>query len=200
MSLEPDDPTDGPILTSIKMGSKVFVGYEFGVAQCKLIDRTQISEGANRRWDLVFEIEEVNFSPTFEINFGGASANELAEKRARRILLNEDPAIETRDINKALIEHYTAGQGTPLSIKKSILPELFKQYGGEPERFLAIAWACAIALLKLSGAVAEILHLEFTLEGESLKVAFRGKRRKEYVNQPAFEIKVSGQCSLSIEQ
>jgi hypothetical protein len=197
MSVEPEDPTDGPILTSIKIGSKVLVGYEFDVAQCRLVDRTQISEGANRQWDLILQIEEINFSPTFEINFGASSANELAEKRARRILLNEDPATETRDINKALIEHYTAGQGTPLSIKKSILPELFKQYGGDIERFLAIAWICAIALLKLSGAVADVQHLELTLETGALDVEFCGRRRKEYVNQPAYEIVIKGKCPLT---
>ncbi|MGZ8844755.1 MAG: hypothetical protein ACXW18_13900, partial [Pyrinomonadaceae bacterium] len=195
MSLEPDDPSDGPILNNIKIGARVFLGYEFEVAQCRLNDRTQISEGALRQWDISFQIEEFNFSPTLEINFAGVSANELAEKRARRILLNEDPATETRDINKSLIEHYTAGQGT-VSIKRSMLPELFRQYGDNPQRFLAIAWTCAIALLKLSGAIAEILHLEFALEDESLKVAFHGKRKKEYVNQPPFEIRVTGKCSL----
>ena len=121
----------------------------------------------------------------------------MAEKRARRILLNEDAATETRDINKALIEHYTAGQGTPMSIKKSILPDLFKQYNADRERFLAIAWICAIALLKLSGAVADVQHLELILETDTLKVDFRGRRRKEYVNQPAHEIVIKGKCALT---
>lgn len=198
MTLEPDDPADGPILSTLKIGGAVFVAYGFDVAQCKLIDRTQISEGTAKKWELVFEIEKTDFVSTFEFNFGAESPNQLAEKRARRILLNEDPAIESNDINKALIEHYTArGQGSPIAIQKSILPMLFREFGNQPERFLGIAWIWAIAMLRLSGAVADVMKLEIALDGEDLKVDFIGRRKKEYANQPAFEVRVAGKCSLS---
>lgn len=197
MIVEPDDPSDGPILGSLKMGSTVFLAFGFDVAQCKLTDRTQISEASAKKWDLVFDIEKTDFVSTFEINFGAASADELAEKRARRILLNENPAVDSRDINKALIEHYTAGgHGSPLSIKRSIFPMLFNEYGNEPDRFLAIAWVYAVAMLKLSGAVVDVIKLALTLEVDALKIDFLGRRRKEYVNRPAYEIKVIGKCSL----
>ena len=199
MSVEPDDPTDGPILSNLSAGAKIYLGYGFDVAQCKLINRTQITEQGKRQWDLDFQIEQADFVPTFEINFAGASADELAEKRARRILLNENPGIESRDINKALIEHYTAGQNSPFSIKKSILPDLFRQYGNQPERFLAIAWICAVTMLKLSGSVVQVLELQLSFEGTSLNVLFRGKRKKEYVNAPAYEIEIKGKCALSGE-
>ena len=199
MSVEVDDPTDGPILSNLSVGAKIYVGYGFDVAQCKLINRTQITEQGKRQWDLEFQIEQADFVPTFEINFAGASADELAEKRARRILLNENPGIESRDINKALIEHYTAGQNSPFSIKKSILPDLFRQYGNQPERFLAIAWICVVTMLKLSGSVVQVLELQLSFEGTSLNVLFRGKRKKEYVNQPAYEIEIKGKCALSGE-
>lgn len=51
-------------------------------------------------------------------------------------------------------------------------------------------------MLKLSGAVAEVLRLKLGLKGDSLEVEFVGKRKKEYVNQPAYEIRIEGICNL----
>ena len=198
LSVEPDEPTDGTTLDGLQINSDVYAGYGNNVALCRITDRTHITQAGRSQWDLKLKVEKTDFIPSFEINFGNTSSDDLAEKRARRILLNENPSEETRDINKMLIENYTAGDGTPISIKKSIFPDLFQQYGNNPKRFLGITWVCAVMLLKLSGAVAEVLHLKFSLKGNSLEIDFSGKRKKEYVNRPAYEIRVNGVCDLRL--
>jgi hypothetical protein len=51
--------------------------------------------------------------------------------------------------------------------------------------------------LKASGAVAEVTALNLSLDGLNLGVKFTGKRRKQYTNQPATTITVTGDSTLA---
>jgi hypothetical protein len=63
--------------------------------------------------------------------------------------------------------------------------------------FLEVAWITAVMTLKASGAVAEVTALNLSLDGLNLGVKFTGKRRKQYTNQPATTITVTGDSTLA---
>jgi len=124
------------------------------------------------------------------------SADQLAEQRARRILLNEFPAPIRNDWNNAFEETLRRGMQTVLQPKGSPFPQLFDRYANDPMIFLETAWITAAMTLKMSGAVAEVTTLSLALDGLTLSVTFTGKRRKQYTNQPASTITVAGNCLL----
>lgn len=195
--LEPDDPTDGPFLDGLRTSdSKVYVAYNTNVALCSVIESVHINEAGRNRWDLRLRVEDSEFRPSLEMGTSTTSVDEFAIIRARRLLLNEEPAKDTRDLNRVMHEIFVGGHGTELAIKKSPFPHLFQQNESDPQRFLEIAWIFAIFQLKLSATVSEILRLELALNGASLEIQFLGKRRKEYDNVPPAEIKIEGVCPL----
>ncbi len=141
--------------------------------------------------------EELNeFTSSIEPGFGGTSADQLAELRTRRLLLNEDPSKDTRDMNQILREVLLRGQGV-IHIERSPFPILFRHYGSNPQRFVEIAWILAMMQVKLSGTVVQVERMTFDLEGTKLRINFVGVRQKKYINAPAPRISVQGTCDLS---
>ncbi len=61
---------------------------------------------------------------------------------------------------------------------------------------LETAWITAVMTLKTSGTVAEVTALRLTIDGPNLGVVFVGKRRKQYMNQPASTITINGSLLL----
>ncbi len=198
-----EEPSDIPFLDSLRSaGTQAYVAYRTDVAICKVNEGTRLTRAGTQKWDISFKVETSDFTPSIEMAFSSTSANQLAEKRARRLLLNEDPFNETMDvrdlrgINELTKEIFVRGQGTTLAILRSPFPALFKQYRDTPDRFLRFAWIHAVFQLKLSASVAEILHFRLTLRGQSLDVDFHGRRKKAYVNVPPYEVLVRGTCNL----
>jgi hypothetical protein len=185
LSVEPEETSDEAFLDSIKSNTSIYVAYKSNVAQCRVVDVTRVSASGRNQWDLKLRVEKADFTPDMEMGLSGTSPDQLAEQRARRLLLNENPRKETTDINRAFEEVFVAGQGGILPIKQSPFPALFKQFGDNSKRFVEIAWILAVFQLKLSGTVAEILHLELTTAGDRLEINFSGRRKKIYYNAPA---------------
>jgi len=138
-----------------------------------------------------------DFISSIEPGIGGTSADELAEQRARRLLLNENPAKDTRDLNQVFREVIVRGQGL-IHIEKSPFPILFQHYGSNPQRFVEIAWIVAMMQLRLSGTIAQVERMVFALEGTGLNVDFIGRRHKKYSNAPAPKMSIQGTCSLKL--
>lgn len=149
------------------------------------------------QWSLRLRIERSDFTPNMEMGMQGLSAGQLAEQRARRILLNEYPEPDPNDWNNALEEVLRRGLQTILQPKASPFPPLYERYAKDPMMFLETAWITAVMTLKISGAVAEVTTLSLTLDGPNLGVKFTGKRRKQYANQPATTITFTGMCKLA---
>jgi len=133
-----------------------------------------------------------------EMGFQGISKDQLAETRARRLLFNENPANKSMDFGAAAQEVFVRGLNTPIQVEGSVLPALFQTFGNQPARFMGIAWIDTVMRLRLSGCVVEVITLRLELEHGALKVQFHGRRRKEYTNQPAYEIRLIGQCLVAI--
>jgi hypothetical protein len=197
LSVVPDDPTDASFLNGLRRDTgKIVVAYQHDIAICTIKEVVHHTEKGESRWDLTFREEVSEFTPSIEVGFSGTSADELAEIRARRLLLNENPAKDTKDMNAILREVLVGGQDTFIRVERSPFPILYKRYGPEPQRFTEIAWILAAMQLRLSAIVEQIDRLELTLRGQMLDVNFAGRRRKRYVNAPAPVIHLSGTCAL----
>jgi hypothetical protein len=198
--LEPDDATDGPLFNSLRgTDNSIIVGYQGNVAICKVANSTQVSGGGKNRWEISLNVERADFSPSMEMAFGNTSADQLAEMRGRRLLLNENPSKQTGDINDITREMFIAGQATIVRVKASPFPDLFKSYNTKRGTFLEVAWVHAATMLKLASVVEQIESFALTLRGHSLEVDFSGVRRKVYQNAPAYKIRIKGACRLSAE-
>jgi TIR domain len=197
LTLEPDDLTDGPFLDSLKMRNRIYVAYGNHLALCKVLDNTHSKAVGVSQWELTLHPENSEFDPSIEMGTSTTSKDEYAQKRARRLLLNEKAAGDLNDINQMMDEMFLRGQWATFPVDGSPFPQLFRQYGNDPKKFLEIAWVLSAFLLRASATVAEILHLELTLNGKTLEIDFWGRRKKEYMNRPAYEMKVQGICSLS---
>ena len=196
--VEPEGIADESFLTAMHPSSgSMIIGYKYHVGICELLQNKYSYESKKTRFWLKAAVRRTDFAPSMEVALGGTSADKLAEMRARRLLLNENPYVETKDINAITRELFISGQGTMLRVQRSPFPELYKQYGSSPTQFLGIAWVHAAVQLRLSACVAEVIELQLTLSNTSLSVFFRGTRKKQYRDSPPYEIRVQGICSLT---
>jgi hypothetical protein len=196
--LEPEGPADESFLTAMQPSSgRTIIGYKYHVGICELLENKFSYEDKQTRLWLRAAVRRADFIPPTEVALGGTSADKLAEMRARRLLLNENPYVESRDINAITRELFIGGQGTVVRVQQSPFPQLYMQYGSSPAQFLGIAWIHAIVLLKLSACVADVTELQLTLLGNSLNVSFNGRRSKQYRDRPPYEIQIRGACLLS---
>jgi hypothetical protein len=131
-----------------------------------------------------------------EMGTSGTSAEEFAEMRARRILLNENRYEPTNDYNKSMLENLLQGHDALLKIENSPFVSLFREFGKDSRRFLEIAWITAAMQLKISKSIADLELLSLTLKGGTLAVACRGKRARKYVNVDPYIIRIEGEVNL----
>jgi hypothetical protein len=198
MIVRPLDKTDEPFMSSLKLSSTVILAHRLEVALCSMQRIKSIfTADGGPSWEIRAVKKRRDFNQTWEMSFAGTSADQLAELRARRLLLNESPARESRDINEITRELFVGGHETLIRIERSPFPELYKHYRSDPLRFLHVAWITGVMQLLLSGTVGEIHRLELSLTDSVLSVVFKGKRRKQYQNVEAYEISVTGRLILN---
>jgi len=197
LTVLPLESTDDPFLGSLRNDTgKIIAAYHHNVAICKIKQVVHVTEKGSSRWNVILREELTDFVPSIEPGLGRTSADALAEERARRLLLNENPARDTRDLNKVFREVLVRGQGTLIQIERSPFPTLFRRYGSDPQRFVEISWILAMMQLKMSATVVQVDRLVLGLDGMILSVDFIGRRSKKYVNAPAAVLTVRGTCDL----
>lgn len=179
----------------------VAVGFDVAVATLAKLDRT--IEGSGAIWKARFIPSQTSFSNDMEMGTSGTTADEFAELRARRLLLNESPKASQSSendfiglANEAMRENLLQGFNSIVKIERSSFFDLYSDFGHDPQLFLEIAWIATIADLKLSAAVEQVHHLRLALEGDQLAVDFAGRRHRKYVNVPPHEIRVNGGLRL----
>ena len=139
-------------------------------------------------------------SSSMEINFNGYSADQIAELRARLLLLNEIPSIQKSNNFVQIDSWVEGGYGYDNAVKfnKNIFPDLWKKLKIPPSKFLPHARLIAVYYLKMSGTVEHILELKLGLiKGNVMSVQFRGKRKSPYINQESAIIQFKGTCPLN---
>ncbi len=138
------------------------------------------------------------------------SPDEIAEMRARRILLDEKlDAIkpggnQTVDfLNHETLELHIRGSlssldGRGLEVSASPIPGIYRQCKQSPERFKKFACLISVLYLKLSNTVADIHQLDLELlDPARLQVRFKGRRTQVATNVPPSILEFEGICPLS---
>lgn len=156
---------------------------------------------AGDRYKLVLTLEADHQGNFNEVGTTGKSVDDIAELRARRILLDERPPPELARWGTVdnTLEMLVRGLGSGPGLTASPLPDLYQELRGRGfEYLLDAARLVAILELRRTGTAEHILELELRPEGaDSIHVHFRGRRRKVYTNKPAAEISIDGICQLS---
>ncbi|MGC1417103.1 MAG: TIR domain-containing protein [Candidatus Acidiferrum sp.] len=181
----------------------VLVAYGFDVAMAKPITATRQMANSNVTWNLIFAPKQTNFYSPMEAGSGSISADQFAEMRVRRLLLNEfqyqedEHAPIIKKLNDASHEVLLRGLNQSVRVDRSRFPELFSALNSDPRAFLETAWIIAVADLKRSASVEVIERLTLRLVGTTLDVEFSGRRHRKYVNVDPYEISVHGKLELT---
>ena len=166
----------------------------------------QTTSSTRTIWKVVLEENvEGQYQDPFEgVTFGDVTPDQIAEMRARRILLNEklqSPSLSFNRFDQEALEDIVSWAGsahnvTGMHIVNSPIPDLYRSYGQTVSRFEKFARLASILYLKLSKTVEDVLQLDLKLLNTGkLQVRFIGRRPKGYGNtQPT--IQVEGVCFL----
>ena len=173
-------------------------------------DITQNISGSQTIWKVVMKEDSRGQHDTFlsDMTFNNISPDQIAEMRARRILLDEK--LETVSLwsnqsnmmNQATLELAIGGGSssyheTGLQIPKSPIPTLYQSFGQPAGRFEKFARLISVLYLKLSNTVEDVLELDFELlNSRELQVRFKGRRPQRYTNVEPSIVKVDGICQL----
>ena len=204
LELLPDDAKTSAALSSLgKAGNnKVSVAYGSTAHMGTVMDLRQVVDEGREVWVVMLQPDNKAYGGSIsEIAFEGYSPDDIAELRARRILLDEEPPKHGRSsrdrINKSMLESLVEGMQMPIQVTKSPFPDLFKTLGDDPDFFLAASRLFGVLWLKLSGVVEHILKLDLSLDNATaLHIDFRGQRQRVYQNTEPTIISVEGQCNL----
>lgn len=171
----------------------------------------QSTSGSQTVWKVVLKNIGSNQTGSFinEMAIGDVSADQIAEMRARRILLNETPEANVpsshqvnahfQEMLESSVRGFSLSQHeNRIQVLESPIPPLYRNFGSTAGRFLKSVRLTSVYFLKLSGTVEDILELEFELlSPEQLQVRFRGRRHRQYSNSEPPVIEFAGFCPLS---
>ena len=129
-------------------------------------------------------------------SFNGVSADEIAARRARLILLDESPLADGA-IGDRMLESMISGLSSDLLVTEGAFPKLWATFKGRSQVFLPAARLWAVFLLKASGTCDQILDLTIgPIDGGRMDVRFRGRRHRRYSNVEPAVLELHGPCSL----
>lgn len=134
------------------------------------------------------------------------SAHDIAELKARRLLLNDPPKLQMlQDVQlfssalaeRELVENLIRSSNTPISVEDCVIQSLYPLYKDRPKLFLELARLQAIFFLKAAGVVEQVMELSLgPISHQKVHVQFRGKRRQTSVVSEPTVIEFEGDCPL----
>ena len=168
--------------------------------------------GSQIVWKVVMKEDDRGQHDTFlgDMTVNNISPDQIAEMRARRILLDEplktvNPSLNQPNLmnqTESDLDFFIGGGGssyheTGLQIPKSPIPMLYQSFGQTNGRFEKFARLISVLYLKLSNTVEDVLELDLELlSPEELQVRFKGRRPQRSTNVEPSIIKVDGICQL----
>ena len=165
--------------------------------------------GSQTVWKVVLEEDSRGQHDNLlgDMTFNNISPDQIAEMRAKRILLDEtletSPSLNQPDLMNQMMLEAFIGEGstlyhkTSLQIPKSPIPVLYQSFGQINGRFEKFARLISVLYLKLSNTVEDILQLDLEfLNSRELQVRFKGRRPRQYTNIEPPIIEVNGICRL----
>lgn len=173
----------------------------------QVVSVKHIVEAGRETWDLELRPDQdrqAGYAMYSEFTLNGQSPDDIAELRARRILLDEKlfgPGGVYRSMtdrwNQGTLEQSVQGRGGGVQVSDSPFPKLYTAFKGDVPGFLEAARLHAVLLLTLTNTVASIHKLDLRVQGRAkLAVNFEGQRPRRAVNQEPHVIKVKGVCDL----
>jgi len=212
MSFHPADGRDAVALDQLHRevkGKSLPLAYGSKALYARVASCKHIVEGGREVWNLEWQPDDPDYGESrafSEVNLSGHSADDVAEMRARRILLDEkltgagSPYRGLHNHNAMMLESSIADTNSSTPVLRSPFPMLYKAIRDDTEKFLNAARLFAVLELLLTNTVERIQQLELRMQGEAeLTVKFEGQRRQTYSNRPAHVIKVEGACDLDVD-
>lgn len=181
---------DDEFLRTISARStKLQFAYQNQAGAAEMIRGQRESDATGDRWNVELRVQsDVGFYQ--EMSFNNYSSQDMAEMRARLILLGDAIPKDTF-LAAFLIGHDSAILGDGL------FKSLWKQLKGNRNEFLPLARLLAVYYLKSTGTVAQITQLQLgPITDGRLEVKFEGIRPRYYTNVYPKSISLKGQCSL----
>jgi hypothetical protein len=205
MTLVPENAREAAAIEALRKPTREPVGVAYGMSavfgQIKSVK--QVVEGGREVWHLELQPDDSysRGSVMSEYNFSGYSPDDVAEMRAKRILLDEKlhgaHPRRMNDLGMGMLEHAVEGYGSRYQVLQSPFPGLYKAVKGKTDEFLEAAKLYAVLLLLLTNTVEQIHKLDLKMKNEKeLSVNFAGVRARQYTNSEPHPIKVKGVCVL----
>lgn len=204
LSIVPSTSREASAITELERRRDLIgLAYNETALMVRMRSLEKIIEQGREVWHLEFEVDEQAMSGgVFEMNFSSFSAEQIAELRARRLLLNEKLSqsigMRPNDLTLQLIENSVAGGSNHgFAIMGSPFPGLFSEMKDETSGFLEAARLTAVLLLLLTHTVHRIDSLDLRMHSPNeLSVHFQGTRPPRYAREEPLEIAVDGICKL----
>jgi hypothetical protein len=192
VSVLPQNSEEDELLRSLsKARQAVQFAYQQigGIAEIRSTER--MSANGKDGWTFELVLQDAN-SYTTEMGFNGRSPREMAEMRARLMLLGELPPA-----TDPFLLSFLSGFDRS-SLPQAIFRTLYQEQIQQTAHFLAWARLLAVFFLKSTNTVAQIVRLDLgPIEQGQLKVNFVGVRKKFYANVEADTLTVTGPCPLT---
>ena len=197
--LLPSNPRENAFFAGLRDNWRkdVDIAYDLTALSGRIQSVKQARSSGRDVWTLEVKSEEPSWA--MEAAFNNMSADEIAELRARRILLDEK-LMKRRmrgDPNDVMFDVFVRGTNAALAVQQSPFPALYRDLKGDRDFFLAAARLVGVLWLRLSGTVEHVFQLDLRLQGDgALVVHFEGQRHRQYVNQEPAIIRFDGTCQL----
>jgi len=167
----------------------------------RVADITSQSVAGRQVVTITLTPEKVQFGGGgMESSINGISADEIAERRAGRLLLNNPPAPPKSRGYKPedFVEGYIrGGSSTRYPAERAVLQEVYTMLKGGSDLLLALARLKLLYAMKASDCVEQILELRLgPVTDGKCHVRFRGQRARRYSNVEPHVIAVEGDCPL----
>lgn len=183
LTLQPNDSAERVFLAAFNQGA-VLVGvvYNDQVYVCRLRE-INVQTAGNRResWHLVADTKD--WSAGYDMTFNGETPEQQAQKKAQRLLLNDEPA--EGDSRSPFRTDFLQGHPAPLFA-------LYHHVQRQPDVFNQCAPLVAAWYLRIHNIITNILHVAAEVRDGQLYVDFVGERQSNYRETPA-RIEVKGE-------
>lgn len=170
-----------------------------GLVQIDKVEST--SQGGKHHWTVRATKAESRRDGFFgEMNINNHSADDIAEMRAGRLLLNDPPPPKKRRgqrINDDLLEHAIEGRGDDEVTIECVVKQILEANRDGTEVALKHARLESVFRLKAARIVDTIFELSIgPVANDAVHVKFRGQRPKRYSNEEPEAIAIEGDCRL----
>lgn len=184
-------------------GDSVAFAYQNDGGIVEISSATSSSEGSQNVWTFHLSFPENQRTSFFsEMDVQNHSANDIAEMRAGRLLINEPP-LRKRSRHGIgddhMIEHAIGSSGDgAVKVTGSVIQSTYAAHVASPSLALQFARLEAVYALRATNTVQSIFELSIgPIQGNVAHVKFRGQRPRRYANQEPEEIGVEGDCILT---